>query len=136
MGGVTDGTVETGWTEAKIGDGHGEWVRMSASSDVGISGLSLQIRTGTEIPDGTEIRVHDSNANMRYLVLPRRPVGTTQESARAASFETNAVVGAQSSVRAIAAVAAWLRGACRGRGTGSRASSLPSARSRRGTHTP
>jgi hypothetical protein len=53
IGTLTDGNVETGWTEAKIGDGHGEWVRMSASSDVGISGLSVQIRpTGEEVLDG------------------------------------------------------------------------------------
>lgn len=52
IGSLTDGSAETGWTEAKIGDGHGEWVRMSASSDVGITGLSLQIRPGTEVPDG------------------------------------------------------------------------------------
>jgi len=31
---------------------------------------------GTELPDGVRIRVHDSNADMRYLVLPRRPDGT------------------------------------------------------------
>ena len=31
---------------------------------------------GTELPDDTEIRVHDSTADMRYLVLPRRPDGT------------------------------------------------------------
>ncbi|MGW5496662.1 nitrile hydratase subunit alpha [Streptomyces olivaceoviridis] len=31
---------------------------------------------GTEVPDGVTIRVHDSNANMRYLVLPMRPAGT------------------------------------------------------------
>lgn len=31
---------------------------------------------GTELPDDTEIRVHDSTADMRYLVLPRRPNGT------------------------------------------------------------
>jgi nitrile hydratase len=31
---------------------------------------------GTEIPDDIEVRVHDSTADMRYLVLPRRPVGT------------------------------------------------------------
>ena len=28
---------------------------------------------GTEIPDDVTIRVHDSNADMRYLVLPMRP---------------------------------------------------------------
>ena len=31
---------------------------------------------GTELPDDVEIRVHDSTADMRYLVLPRRPEGT------------------------------------------------------------
>lgn len=31
---------------------------------------------GTTIPDGVEVRVHDSTADMRYLVLPRRPAGT------------------------------------------------------------
>lgn len=31
---------------------------------------------GTALPEGTQLRVHDSTADMRYLVLPRRPVGT------------------------------------------------------------
>ena len=31
---------------------------------------------GTEIPDHAEVRVHDSTADMRYLVLPGRPAGT------------------------------------------------------------
>ena len=31
---------------------------------------------GTVIPDGVLIRVHDSTADMRYLVVPRRPQGT------------------------------------------------------------
>jgi len=31
---------------------------------------------GTKIPDDVEVRVHDSTADMRYLVLPRRPAGT------------------------------------------------------------
>lgn len=31
---------------------------------------------GTELADDVEIRVHDSTADMRYLVLPRRPEGT------------------------------------------------------------
>ena len=30
---------------------------------------------GTEIPDEVELRVHDSTADMRYLVLPMRPAG-------------------------------------------------------------
>ncbi len=31
---------------------------------------------GTHIPDGVEIRVHDSTADMRYMVLPLRPAGS------------------------------------------------------------
>jgi nitrile hydratase alpha subunit len=31
---------------------------------------------GTVLPDDTELRVHDSTADMRYLVLPMRPQGT------------------------------------------------------------
>ena len=31
---------------------------------------------GTEIPDDTAVHVHDSTADMRYLVLPERPAGT------------------------------------------------------------
>jgi nitrile hydratase alpha subunit len=31
---------------------------------------------GTTIPDDVEVRVHDSTAMVRYLVLPRRPEGT------------------------------------------------------------
>jgi nitrile hydratase alpha subunit len=31
---------------------------------------------GTELPDSVTVRVHDSNADMRYLVVPMRPSGT------------------------------------------------------------
>jgi nitrile hydratase len=31
---------------------------------------------GTVLPPGIEVRVHDSTADMRYLVVPRRPEGT------------------------------------------------------------
>jgi len=31
---------------------------------------------GTAIPDGVEVRVHDSTADLRYLVLPMRPDGS------------------------------------------------------------
>ena len=31
---------------------------------------------GTRLPDEVEVRVHDSTANLRYMVLPRRPPGT------------------------------------------------------------
>jgi nitrile hydratase len=35
---------------------------------------------GTHIPDDVEIRVHDSTADLRYLVLPLRPPGTDEMS--------------------------------------------------------
>ena len=31
---------------------------------------------GTELPGRKQVRVHDSNADLRYLVLPERPAGT------------------------------------------------------------
>jgi nitrile hydratase subunit alpha len=31
---------------------------------------------GTHLPDTVEVRVHDSSADLRYLVLPMRPAGT------------------------------------------------------------
>jgi len=31
---------------------------------------------GLDLPDSVSIRVHDSTADMRYLVLPARPIGT------------------------------------------------------------
>jgi nitrile hydratase alpha subunit len=31
---------------------------------------------GTQVPDDVTLRVHDSLADLRYLVLPRRPAGT------------------------------------------------------------
>jgi nitrile hydratase len=31
---------------------------------------------GTQVADGVRIRVHDSTADMRYIVLPMRPAGT------------------------------------------------------------
>lgn len=33
---------------------------------------------GTEIPDHIELRVHDSTADLRYMVLPLRPPGTDE----------------------------------------------------------
>ncbi len=32
---------------------------------------------GTKIPDDVEVRVHDSTADMRYLVMPLRPAGSS-----------------------------------------------------------
>lgn len=35
---------------------------------------------GLDLPESVKVRVHDSNADMRYLVLPRRPAGTEDAS--------------------------------------------------------
>ena len=37
---------------------------------------------GTQLPDNVEVRVHDSTADMRYLVLPMQPTGTQGNSAQ------------------------------------------------------
>ncbi len=37
---------------------------------------ALLAEFGTELPEDVEIRVHDSTADLRYLVLPLRPAGT------------------------------------------------------------
>ncbi|WP_204138021.1 nitrile hydratase subunit alpha [Halomicronema sp. CCY15110] len=50
---------------------------------------------GLDIPDDVEIRVWDSNADLRYLVLPERPAGTAglSEAALADLVTRNAMIG-------------------------------------------
>jgi nitrile hydratase len=50
---------------------------------------------GTAIPDHVVVRVHDSTADMRYLVLPRRPAGTENwsEDRLAALVSRDAMIG-------------------------------------------
>ncbi len=50
---------------------------------------------GTELPDDTEIRVWDSSAEIRYLVLPERPAGTDglTPDALAALVHRDAMIG-------------------------------------------
>jgi nitrile hydratase len=50
---------------------------------------------GTHLPDHTTVRVHDSTADMRYLVLPMRPAGTEgfDEERLAALVTRDAMVG-------------------------------------------
>ena len=38
---------------------------------------------GTELPDDVQVRVHDSTADMRYIVLPKQPAGTENMSEEA-----------------------------------------------------
>ncbi|MEM7505883.1 MAG: nitrile hydratase subunit alpha [Pseudomonadota bacterium] len=44
---------------------------------------------GLELPDSVQIRVHDSTADMRYLVLPSQPDGTQGWSAEALAKTVN-----------------------------------------------
>jgi nitrile hydratase len=50
---------------------------------------------GVTLPEGTEVRVYDSTAELRYLVVPMRPAGTEGWSeARLATLVTrDAMIG-------------------------------------------
>ncbi len=50
---------------------------------------------GLEIPDGVTIHVHDSSAEVRYMVLPERPAGSERlsEAALAALVTRDAMIG-------------------------------------------
>ena len=50
---------------------------------------------GTDIADNVQVRVHDSTADMRYMVLPRRPEGTDgmTEAELAALVGRDAMIG-------------------------------------------
>jgi nitrile hydratase len=50
---------------------------------------------GTDIPESVEVRVHDSTANMRYLVLPQQPSLTEEmdEEALATLVTRDSMIG-------------------------------------------
>ncbi|GAB4070456.1 nitrile hydratase subunit alpha [Ancylobacter sonchi] len=56
---------------------------------------SVLAEFGTVLPDSTEIRVWDSNSEVRYLVVPRRPEGTEglDEAALAALVSRDSMIG-------------------------------------------
>jgi nitrile hydratase alpha subunit len=56
---------------------------------------SVLAEFGTNLPDDVEVRVHDSTAAMRYLVLPMRPLGTEDldEDALASLVTRDAMIG-------------------------------------------
>ncbi|HSO96495.1 MAG TPA: nitrile hydratase subunit alpha [Acidimicrobiia bacterium] len=58
---------------------------------------ALLAELGTVIPDTVEIRVWDSSAEVRYLVLPQRPAGTDQlsESELADRVTRDAMIGVE-----------------------------------------
>ena len=54
-----------------------DWYRSkSYRSRVVIEPRTVLKEFGTDIPDDMTVRVHDSLADLRYLVLPKRPAGT------------------------------------------------------------
>ena len=57
---------------------------------------SVLLEFGTNIPDEVEVRVHDSTADLRYLVLPQRPAGTGHltEDELAALVKRDSMIGA------------------------------------------
>ena len=50
---------------------------------------------GTRLPRGTSVRVHDSTADLRYIVLPERPAGTDgwSEAALSAIATRDSLIG-------------------------------------------
>ena len=54
-----------------------DWYRSkSYRSRVVVEPRQILKELGTELPDDMTIRVHDSLADLRYMVMPRRPAGT------------------------------------------------------------
>lgn len=58
---------------------------------------SVLAEFGVELDDEVEVRVHDSTAELRYLVLPQRPAGTDDwsEERLAALVTRDALIGTQ-----------------------------------------
>jgi nitrile hydratase len=58
---------------------------------------ALLAEMGTDVPDNVEIRVWDSSAEVRYLVLPERPAGSEglDEAGLAALVTRDAMIGVQ-----------------------------------------
>lgn len=59
---------------------------------------------GVELPENVTVRVHDSTADMRYIVLPARPEGTEDfdEEALAALVSRDAMIGTALARRPVA----------------------------------
>ena len=54
-----------------------DWYKSRAyRSDVVQNPRKVLAEFGTTLPETVEVRVHDSSADMRYLVVPKRPEGT------------------------------------------------------------
>ena len=70
------------------------YVRL-ATDGVGNAHRTVLAEFGTHIPDDVEVRVSDSTAIVRYLVLPKRPNGTEHcsEEQLAALVTRDAMIG-------------------------------------------
>ena len=72
------------------------WYKEAAyRSRIVIDPRSVLREFGTELPDDVEVRVWDSSAEVRYLVLPQRPAGTERmsEAELAALVGRDAMIG-------------------------------------------
>ena len=72
------------------------WYKMPAYRSRAVSEPRSVLREfGLEVPAGREIRVWDSSAEMRYMVLPRRPAGTEglDEAALGPLINRDALIG-------------------------------------------
>jgi nitrile hydratase len=72
------------------------WYKSFAYRSCAVSAPRAVMREfGTELPDDVEVRVWDSSAAVRYLVLPARPAGTEAqtEAELAAAVTRDQMVG-------------------------------------------
>ena len=59
-----------------LGDSPGWYKSRAYRSRVVREPRAVLAEFGVQIPDGVEVRVHDSTADLRYIVIPMRPEGT------------------------------------------------------------
>ena len=57
---------------------------------------------GVELSDAVEVRVHDSTAELRYMILPQRPAGTDgwSDEKLMATVTRNSLIGTQRDLKA------------------------------------
>ena len=73
------------------------WVDPDYKARLLANGTAAIAELGTDLPSDVEIRVWDSSAEVRYLVLPERPAGTEglDEAALAARVTRDAMIGVE-----------------------------------------
>ena len=73
-----------------------DWYKTRAYRSRAVSEPRAVLREfGVDLPADTQVRVHDSTADMRYIVLPARPAGTDalDEAALAALVTRDSMIG-------------------------------------------